>query len=252
MLPNNGLQLPPASRSFSPLVAFWHTTYVTSGEAGQGWLVQLKPDPLGRLFHRTRRVMETLKRKVVLLNVSPLVLFGAMALSGAGYAQESSNIPETRLEVFATEPGTETTWSRFIAKLDGRVAYAIVSAVMMESQGPESTTMRGVRIELRHEGSKPSCDLIYREWAAFCERDSATVFIEELRLDEIRQSVLDGSAEIHPGHPAGISRYGHGGGVSGAAGGGVILFGYGLEGRTMEEISSALGSAIAALETAPR
>jgi len=71
-------------------------------------------------------------------------------------------------------------------------------------------------------------------------------------LDEIRQSVLEGSAEIHPGHPAGISRYGHAGRISGAAGGGVILFGYGLEGRTVEEISAALSSAIAALETAPR
>jgi protein-S-isoprenylcysteine O-methyltransferase Ste14 len=44
--PNTGLRLPPASSAFPSLVAS-RTQLRGFGEAGQRWLAQLKPDPLG-------------------------------------------------------------------------------------------------------------------------------------------------------------------------------------------------------------
>jgi hypothetical protein len=48
--------------------------------------------------------------------------------------------------------------------------------------------MRGVRIELRHDGPRPSCNLRYAEWAVMRERELATVYVEENRLEDLETS----------------------------------------------------------------
>lgn len=70
-----------------------------------------------------------------------MTLFGvnlvAVCMIAAGatqlIAQQSRPVVPTPLESFAALPDARTVWSRFIGRLDGGTAYAIVSAVALES-----------------------------------------------------------------------------------------------------------------------
>jgi len=57
-----------------------------------------------------------------------------------------------------------------IGRLEGPTAYAIISAVALESAS-SPRLMRGIRIELRHEGRRPDCNQIYADWTILCERE---------------------------------------------------------------------------------
>ena len=170
----------------------------------------------------------------------------AILLLGAGtmrmQAQQPRTLAPTALEAFAALPDTKTVWSTFIGWLEAPNAYAIISAVVMESSTSTPKIMRGIRIELRHEGPRPSCDLKYAEWVVMCEREQATVYVEESRLDVLRSSR---STEVHPGHPAGVTHYWSG------IGSGLLLFGYDLRDRS-DEFATMVAAAQAALATAPR
>jgi hypothetical protein len=102
-------------------------------------------------------------------------LAAVLQFDGLGrlHAQQRSGVAPAMLEAFAARPDSRTTWSKFIARIDGPAAYAVVSAVALESRAAAPERMRGVRIELRHESLRESCNL--------------------------RASVLKGQAEVHLG-----------------------------------------------------
>jgi hypothetical protein len=159
--------------------------------------------------------------------------------------QQGVALPPTVLEAFAAQPDTKTAWSKFIGRLEGPTAYAIISAVALESAS-SPRLMRGIRIELRHEGRRPDCNQIYADWTILCERELATVYVEESRLERLRTSVLAGAAAVHAGSPAGISSYRSG------YGSGLIVFGYELQDRSPLEFAAMVAATQATLADAPR
>ena len=162
-------------------------------------------------------------------------------------AQPRLAIAPTALEAFAAQPDAKTAWSKFIGRLEGGTAYALMSAVALESASSTPRTMRGIRIELRHEGLRPSCDLKYVEWAVMCDRELAVAYVDASRLEDLRTAVLNGHAEVHPGHPMGVTNYWSSTGASG-----LLVFGYGLRDRTLEEFATMVATAEAAIKNAPR
>jgi len=87
-----------------------------------------------------------------------LLLAAVVAVGGVTRAQQPSrSLAPTELEAFVAQPGVRTTWSKFVGRIDGRTASAIVTAVASASEIAPARTMRGVRIELRlSELTRPS------------------------------------------------------------------------------------------------
>ncbi|MEZ5316219.1 MAG: hypothetical protein R2752_02350 [Vicinamibacterales bacterium] len=177
---------------------------------------------------------------------------GAPATGPHTQDAQALTLTPTALETFAARPDVSITWSKLIGLFDGRGAYAVVSAVTLESDGTPRDRMRGIRIELRRDGERRGCDLMHLEWQVLCERPQAQVFIEEARLSQVRAAILSArGAEVHPGHPSGITYF------RSSAGGqelnsGVLLFGFGISGRTLEEFAAMIEATEAALAKAPR
>ena len=160
-----------------------------------------------------------------------------LTVGAAAQSRPQHTLPPTPMEAFVSEPGTRTTWSKFIGRLDGGSASAIVTAIESSSAGTPARVMRGVRIDLRHEGRRPDCDLKHVEWSVMCARENAAVYLEEARIEAVRIQVLQGSVSIFPGHSVGITRFG------GTMGSGTLLAGYLLYGVTSEQLSAALEAA---------
>lgn len=177
-----------------------------------------------------------------------LVALCVVASTDAGLqAQERKTLPPTTFEAFVARPNSVTTWSKSVGRLDGGTAFAEVSAVVVEAVSATPERMRGIRLDMRHLGAPNSCGLIYEEWAAMCARADAAVYIEEAQLASFKAAVLKGRAEVHPGHPMGVTTFRASGGAFG-----ILVFGYGLHGRTLDEIVALVSSAEAALADAPR
>ena len=169
-----------------------------------------------------------------------------LALAVAIPAQPPKTLEPTPLEAFVAEPGARLKWTKFAGRLDGRVASAIVTAIVVEAP-TEPKIMRGVRVELRHEGLRGDRNLIMVEWAVLCGRDNAALYIEESRLPEVRAAVLDGAASIHRGHGAGIVRFGTNGVWSG-----MLIGGYTFNDKQPADVVAMLDAASALLKDAPR
>jgi hypothetical protein len=184
-------------------------------------------------------------------NIGCGLLVASVAVSVQGgwpvEAQLARALEPTPLEIAALQPGARTVWSRFVGRLDGGSASAIVTAIAVDSPWPNPATTRGVRIELRHEGMRPDCDLKYTEWSILCAREHAAVFIEEDRLEAFRAAVLAGRAEIHAGHPMGVTHI-----YSGRAGAGILIGGYCLYGPQLADLASLLAGSLEQLKSAPR
>ena len=162
-------------------------------------------------------------------------------------AQQSPAVVPTALEAFAALPDARTVWSKFIGRLDGGTAYAIVSAVAFESATSTPTIKRGLSIELRHEGPRPNCNQIYVAWSIHCDQERAVVYIAESDLEAVRiRYVKEGHAEVHAGHRQDLSS------SRSSEASGLILFGYGLRDRSVEEFAGLMVAAEEALKTAPR
>ena len=178
------------------------------------------------------------------------LVLALVAVALPAQQQQPRTLEPTPLEAFVAQSGARLKWTKFAGRLDGRVASAIVTAIVVESPDADPKIMRGVRIELRHEGKRPSCNLIYVEWAILCERDNAAVYIEESRLAEVRAAVLRGAAEIHRGQGAGISRFGFSG--PRGEGGGMLIGGYTFYEKEPADVVALLDAALALLTDAPR
>ena len=176
-----------------------------------------------------------------------LVLAGAVATVGAQTSRPQLTLPPTPLEALASQPDAKTTWSKFVGRLDGGAASAIVTAVAIQSDTAPTKTMRGVRIDLRHEGGRPDCRLKHLEWSVMCDREPAAAFIEESRLEAFRAAVRRGSAEVHIGYGPGVTTF-----SSSTHGGGILICGYELYGQRLDDLAALLATASAELAKAPR
>jgi len=181
-----------------------------------------------------------------LVGFGSFLWFAVASASGTLGQTPTRTLPPTPLEAFAAQPTAHTTWSKFIGRLDGGTASAIVTAIALSDESMPPNVMRGVRIELRHEGPRPSCDLKHVEWSILCARENASVYLDESRLESIRASVLQGNAEIRPGWASGIVRFG------GSNGSGTLIGGYLLYEVTPQAVASSLADAAAKLKTAPK
>jgi hypothetical protein len=163
----------------------------------------------------------------------------------AAASAQPDRLPPTPLEVLAAQPDAKTKWSKWIGRLDGRTAYATVSAVVIDSARSTPRVLRGVRIDLRHEGLRPSCNLSHVEWAVMCDREQAAAFIEEDRLASFIAAIPRQGAALHPGYPSGVVSF------SSVLGPGVIIGGYKLYGRTLGELAALVDAASRELKAAP-
>lgn len=175
-----------------------------------------------------------------------LVSVGVLAATTVGGQDLRQTLPMTPLEALVSQPGARTMWSKFVGRLDGRSDSAIVTALAVTTDATAPQLLRGVRIELRHEGARPNCDHKHVEWAVICARENAAIYIEETRFQEFRAEMLTGSAYIRPGHPVGVTHFG------GTKGEGTLIAGYLLYGITLQNVADMLDEATAQLKTAPR
>jgi len=185
--------------------------------------------------------MNAMRKEFDVLTVG--LSFVAVWLLGAGatrlMAQQSPTVVPTPLEAFAALPDAKTVWSKFIGRLDGATAYAIVSAVAFESATSTPKIRRGLSIELRHEGQRPHCRNRYVEWSVHCDQERAVVYIGESDLESVRaRYVKERHAEVHAGHGQDLSSWWGSNGTSG-----LILFGYNLRERSVEEFAGLVAAA---------
>ncbi|HKE05757.1 MAG TPA: hypothetical protein VKE91_17020 [Blastocatellia bacterium] len=167
-----------------------------------------------------------------------------------GLAQENPtpSLQPSPLEAFAGRPKARVTWSKEIGRLESQESRATITALMVEDTTSEPGVMRGVRIDLAHLGATPSCDWKYEAWTIMCKRANAAVYIEEGRLETVRNMVKNGAAELRPMEF--ISRYSTT--AAGRASSGLIVCGYQFSHRQPEELAELFAGAIAELKAAPR
>ena len=185
---------PLASCRAVDTVAVW---FSDDGDAPDGAFA----DVVGQAGRRSRRPWPDRDRRRFVVGVerrpcslATISLIATVLLGGRSdlTGQQRLALAPTSLEAFAMQPDARTTWSKFIGRLEGGTASAIISAVAWERAGATPRTMRGIRIELRHEGLRPSCDLRYVEWAVMCDREQAVAYVEEDRLEDLRAGALNG------------------------------------------------------------
>lgn len=177
---------------------------------------------------------------------SAICVIAVLATGHPIAAKQLRSLSPTPLEAFVAQPGARTVWSKYLGRLDGRTASAIVTAIAVEAGGSPRAIMRGVRIELRHEGATPSCDQKHVEWSIMCARENAAIYFEESRLDSVRTTVLTGPVEVHAGHAVSITTFG------GTNGPGLLITGFLLYNRTPEELAAMLAAGVKELQNAPR
>lgn len=153
------------------------------------------------------------------------------------------------LEAFASRSTATVVWSKTICRLETRDAQATLTVVALEDKTTAAKVMRGLRIDLAHTGVNFNCNWKYSAWGEMCERANAAVYIEEGRLEAVRNSIAQGSAELRPFEF--ISEYGleSGGYVLDS---GLIVCGYQFSDRKPSDLAKLFTSAIAALRAASR
>jgi hypothetical protein len=135
-----------------------------------------------------------------------------------------------------------------IGRLESRESRATITALVVEDKTSEPGVMRGIRVDLAHIGATPSCDWKYRAWRVMCQRADAAVYVEEGRLEAVRDSLERGAAELRPMEF--ISQYSMK--APGRASTGLIVCGYQFSGRRRGDLAELFTRAIAGLKAAPR
>lgn len=135
-----------------------------------------------------------------------------------------------------------------IGRLETPKARAIITALVVEDTTSTPNFMRGVRIDLAHVGGTPSCDWKYWAWRIMCQRANAAVYVEERRLEAVRNGLERGGAELRPLEF--ISQYWTN--ASGQKSTGLIVCGYEFPDRQPSELASLLASAATELKAEPR
>jgi len=120
--------------------------------------------------------------------------------------------------------------------------------LIVEDKTSEPTVMRGVRVDLAHLDAAPGCDCKYEAWSIMCKRANAAVYIEEGRLDTVRNRIKGAAAGLRPSEF--ISKYSTT--SPGVAKTGLIVCGYQFSYRKPEDLADLFTSAITELKAAPR
>jgi hypothetical protein len=196
------------------------------------------------------------------MKVSRLVCSVAVCLAGCALsivvpvaAQENpqqavaKDLPPSPLEAFAARATAKVVWSKTIGHLESREAHATLTVVIIEDQSTAVNVMRGLRIDLAHTGADPACDWKYLAWRIMCERPNAAVYVEEGRLEEVRNAIAQGAAELRPFEF--ISKYGKQD-ASRVWSTGLIVCGYTFSDRQPSELAELFTRAIAELKAGPR
>lgn len=167
-----------------------------------------------------------------------------------GLAQENPtpSLQPTPLEAFAGRPTAHVAWSKMIGSLESQESRATITAIVVEDKASNPSRMRGIRVDLAHVSATPSCDWKYTAWKIMCQRANAAVYIEEVRLERVRNGIKRGAAELRPMEF--ISRYGTN--SAGRASTGLIVCGYQFSDRQPGELAELLTRAMAELKTTPR
>jgi hypothetical protein len=158
---------------------------------------------------------------------------------------EPKALPPSPLEAFAARSTAKVVWSKTIGHLESRDAHATLTVIIIEDQTTPASVMRGLRIDLAHTGATPACDWKYAAWRIMCERPNAAVYVEEGRLEVVRNAIAQGAAELRPFEF--ISKYG----AQDASGGwstGLIVCGYEFSDRRPSELAELFTHAIAELK----
>lgn len=76
-----------------------------------------------------------MERPLGRVSLALLCLVASLTLHAApqGGGAQAPRLAPTPLEAMAAHPDAKTRWSKWIGRLDGRTAYATVSAVVMDS-----------------------------------------------------------------------------------------------------------------------
>jgi hypothetical protein len=156
--------------------------------------------------------------------------------------EQPSELPPSPLEAFAARPTTTVVWSKLIGRLEGPESRATVTALIVEDATDTPRVMRGLRIDLAHIGAPPSCDWKYVAWTIMCKRANAAVFVEEGRLEGVRNRLERGAAHLRPWEF--ISHY------TSTGSSGLIVCGYQFSYRRSSELAALFTGAIAALKEA--
>jgi hypothetical protein len=163
--------------------------------------------------------------------------------------EQPSELPPSPFEAFAARATATVVWSKLIGRLKGPESRATVTALILEDATATPRVMRGLRIDLAHIGAPPSCDWKYVAWTIMCKRANAAVYVEEGRLEEVRNMLKrDQSAVLRPMEF--ISHYGTSLPVPGQASTGLIVCGYQFSDRRGSELAALFARAIAELKEA--
>jgi hypothetical protein len=136
-----------------------------------------------------------------------------------------------------------------IGRLESREARATVTALTVEDATSTPSVMRGLRIDLAHTVANPSCDWKYVAWTIMCRRANAAVYVEEGRLEKVRNRLEGGAAELRPWEF--ISQYESRVG-SAQVSSGLIVCGYQFSDRQGSDLAALFTRAIAELKEASR
>ena len=158
------------------------------------------------------------------------------------------SLQPTPLESFAGRPTAHVTWSKVVGRLESQESRVTITALIVEDETSEPSVMRGIRVDLAHIGAAPRCDWKYRAWRVMCQRANAAVYVEEGRLEAVRDSLERGAAELRPMEF--ISQYRVD--AAGRASTGLIVCGYQFSGRRRGDLAALFTRAIAELKAAPR
>jgi hypothetical protein len=153
-------------------------------------------------------------------------------------------LPPSPLEAFAARSTATVVWSRVIGHLESKEARATVTAVIVEDRASTPSVMRGLRIDLAHVGNPPRCDWKYLAWRIMCQRANAAVYVEEARLEEVRNGLLRGAAELRRWEF--ISQYESRVGPAQVSSG-LIVCGYQFSDRRSRDLAALFTRAIAGL-----
>jgi|SRR5215471_163807 len=177
-----------------------------------------------------------------------LCLIVCAVSGGARLAAPPRDLPKSPLEAFATRSTAKVTWSKMIGQFESQESRATITALIVEDTTRKPSIMRGLRMDLAHIGATPSCDHKYTAWTIMCKRVNAAIYVEEGRLERVRNDINRGVAELRPMEF--ISQYSVN--APGRVSMGLIVCGYQFSGRAPGDLAELFTRAIAELRAESR
>jgi hypothetical protein len=159
---------------------------------------------------------------------------------------ESSDTAPTPLESLAHSRGSRETWSAEVGTIEGPAARVTVTAIAVAGAGERPLQLRGLRLGLEHRQIPQSCDLKYISWSRLCAQPDAAVYLDEpliaRALSQFRTVGAYRVALFTSTRSSGQGTYSTG----------IMIGGYALEGRSMNDLIDVVERGAALLANAPQ